>query len=126
MCFPYCCLTCEHRQREALIRLSRPLVWVKHGSSKFVGQFVWHNLKILEAFQIGLQVSFLGDFASWSLELQLLQMKFKPKTRSMIPSENICFFHKGKQNGHGWSMMRKRVKFCETCHKKYPLLADKS
>ena len=37
MCFPYCCLTCEHKQREALIRLSRPLVWVKLGSSKFVG-----------------------------------------------------------------------------------------
>ena len=37
MCFPYCCLTCKHRRREALIRLSRPLVWVKLGSSKFVG-----------------------------------------------------------------------------------------
>ena len=37
MCFPYCCLTCEHKQREALIRLSRPLVGVKLGSLKFVG-----------------------------------------------------------------------------------------
>ena len=37
MCLPYCCLTCEHRWREALIRLSRSLVWVKLGSSKFVG-----------------------------------------------------------------------------------------
>ena len=37
MCLSSCCLTCEHRQREALIRLSRSLVWVKLGSSKFVG-----------------------------------------------------------------------------------------
>ena len=71
MCFPYCCLTCEHKQRGALIRLSRPLVGVKLGSSKFVGlQKVWPNLKILEAFWIGLQVSFSGDFGSRSLELQ--------------------------------------------------------
>ena len=34
---PACCLICEHRQREALIRLSRSLVWVKLGSLKFVG-----------------------------------------------------------------------------------------
>ena len=32
---------------------------------------------------------------------QLLQMKFRPKTRSMIRSENLCFFHSGKQNGCG-------------------------
>ena len=71
MCFPYCCLTCEHKQRGALIRLSRPLVGVKLGSLKFVGlQKVWPNLKILEAFWIGLQVSFSGDFGSRSLELQ--------------------------------------------------------
>ena len=71
MCFPYCCLTCEHKQRGALIRLSRPLVGVKLGSSKFVGlQKVWPNLKILEAFWIGLQVSFSGDFGPQSLELQ--------------------------------------------------------
>ena len=37
MCLPYCCLTCEHRWREALTWLSRPLVGVKLGSSKFVG-----------------------------------------------------------------------------------------
>ena len=37
MCLPYCCLTCEHRWREALTWLSRSLVWVKLGSSKFVG-----------------------------------------------------------------------------------------
>ena len=37
MCLPACCLICEHRQRGPLIRLSRPLVWVKLGSSKFVG-----------------------------------------------------------------------------------------
>ena len=24
---------------------------------------------------------------------QLLQMKFRPKTRNMIRSENVCFFH---------------------------------
>ena len=71
MCLPYCWLTCEHRQRGALIRLSRSLVWVKLGSLKFVGlQKVWPNLKILEAFWIGLQVSFSGDFGPQSLELQ--------------------------------------------------------
>ena len=37
MCLPYCCLSCEHRQRGALIRLSRPLVGVKLGSLKFMG-----------------------------------------------------------------------------------------
>ena len=120
MCFPYCCLTCEHKQRGALIRLSRPLVGVKLGSSKFVGlQKVWPNLKILEAFWIGLQVSFSGDFGSRSLELQTGKEiildgpaaadQIQTKNKKYDTQQNICFVHRGKQNSHGWSMMRKRA-----------------
>ena len=39
----------------------------------------------------------------------VLQMKFRPKTRSMIRRKNICFLHSRKQNGRGWCMTRKRV-----------------
>ena len=35
----------------------------------WVSKKFWPNLKISEAFRIGLQVSFSGDFASLSLEL---------------------------------------------------------
>ena len=56
---------------------------------------------------------------------QLLQMRFRPKTRSMIRSENVCFFHSGKQNGHGCRDEEKGVMFNQTC-REFPSLADKS
>ena len=56
---------------------------------------------------------------------QLLQMRFRPKTRSMIRSENVCFFHSGKQNGHGCHDEEKGVMFNQTC-REFPSLADKS
>ena len=138
MCLPYCCLTCEHRQRGALTRLSRPLVWVKLGSSKFVGlQKVWPDLKILEAFWIGLQVSFSGDFGSWSLELQTGKeiILDGPAAADQIQTKNKKY---DAQRKHMFRPQRKTklpwveydeekgVMFCETCHKKYSSLADKS
>ena len=38
-----------------------------------------------------------------------LQVKFRPKTRSIIRSENVRFFHSGKQHGRGWNVMSQRV-----------------
>ena len=138
MCLPYCCLTCEHRQRGALIRLSRPLVGVKLGSSKFVGlQKVWPNLKILEAFWIGLQVSFSGDFGSRSLELPTGKeiILDGPAAADEIQTKNKKYDTQRKhmflpQRKTKWPWVEydeeKGVMFCETCHKKYPSLADKS
>ena len=138
MCFPYCCLTCEHKQRGALISLSRPLVGVKLGSLKFVGlQKVWPNLKILEAFWIGLQVSFSGDFGSRSLELQTGKeiILDGPAAADEIQTKNKKYDTQRKhmflpQRKTKWPWVEydeeKGIMFCETCHIKYPLLADKS
>ena len=121
-----------------MIRLSRPLVWVKLGSSKFVGlQKVWPNLKILEAFWIGLQVSFSGDFGPQSLELQTGKeiILDGPAAADEIQTKNKKYDTQRKhmflpQRKTKWPWLEydeeKGVKFCETCHKKYPLLADKS
>ena len=137
MCLPYCCLTCEYRQRGALIRLSRPLVgpgeaWFLeiHGSPKKFGQ-------ILEAFRIGLQISFLGDFASRSLELHTGKeiILDGPAASDEIQTKNKKYDTQRKdmflpQRKTKWPWLEydeeKGVKFCEMCHKKYPLLADKS
>ena len=42
----------------------------------------WPNLEILEAFVIDLQVSFLGDFASWSIQFFKSWSRILTKPRS--------------------------------------------
>lgn len=56
---------------------------------------------------------------------QLLQIKFSPKTRSMICSENIYFFHSGKKWLWVENDKEKCVMLCQTCSK-YPSIIDKS
>ena len=86
---------------------------------------------------MGLQISFLGDFASRSLELHTGKeiILDGPAAVDEIQTKNKKY---DTQRKHMFLPQRKTkcpwleydeekgVKFCEKCHKNYPLLADKS
>ena len=86
---------------------------------------------------MGLQISFLGDFASRSLELHTGKEiildgpaaadEIQTKNKKYDTQRKHMFFPQRKTK---WPWLEydeeKGIKFCETCHKKYPLLADKS
>ena len=86
---------------------------------------------------MGLQISFLGDFASRSLELHTGKeiILDGPAAADEIQTKNKKYDTQRKhmflpQRKTKWPWVEydeeKGVMFCETCHKKYPSLADKS
>ena len=51
------------------------------------------------------------DQHKWSANGPAAADEIQTKNKKYDTQQNLCFFHRGKQNSRGWSITRKRV-FC--------------